>query len=143
MTMNFKPEEEEKFQPHNRWYNVHIQGFQHFLVLHEKCDISYSKNKPLVTRDFSIHAIYLYHLAGIWYFCKNLDFYRNRFDQAGFPIGGLLALLVPAISFIALFCIWERNLQIFMYKKVMTHEIVHCRTAAGAVARGRWAIYES
>jgi len=62
-------------------------------------------------------------LAGIWYFCKNLDFYRNRFDQAGFPIGGLLALLVPAISFIALFCIWEQNLQIFIYKKLETHEI--------------------
>ena len=113
MTLNFEPEEEEKFQPHNRWYNVHI-------------------------RDFSIHTIYLYHLAGIWYFCKNLDFYRNRFDQAGFPFGGVLALLVPAISFIALFCIWERNLKLFKYRIIMSHEIVHWRTAAGAVARGRW-----
>ena len=84
MPLNFKPEEEEKFQPYNRWYNVHI-------------------------RDFCIHAIFLYHLTGIWYFCKNLDFYRTRFEQAGFPLGGVLALLIPAVSFISLFCIWERN----------------------------------
>ena len=24
MTLTFKPEEEEKFQPYNRWYNIHI-----------------------------------------------------------------------------------------------------------------------
>ena len=71
--------------------------------------------KPLCTRDFSIHTIYLYHLTGIWYFCKNLDFYRIRFEQAGFPLGGVLALLIPAVSFIALFCIWERKFKCVFY----------------------------
>ena len=50
MTLNFKPEEEEKFQPHNRWYNVHIKGFSRnsvFYLIIELTFFRYSTGSAL------------------------------------------------------------------------------------------------
>ena len=60
-----------------------------------------------------------------------------------FQLVDYLRSLFLRLASLHYFAFGNRIYKFLFTKKLETHEIVHCRTAAGAVARGRWAIYES